>query len=207
MGNEPKWLEYAKILQSIAQSGLEYSKDRYDIERFEKIRNISIDILSHYTEMEHDKIKDLFASETGYQTPKIDVRAAVFRDDSILLVKEKLDGLWSLPGGWADVHLSLRENIIEECMEEAGARVKPKRIIAILDQKKNYALPAPYSIYKIFVECDYLSHEFRDNIETSHALFYREDELPPLSPNRITKNQIKMCFQARESKCHQPIFD
>lgn len=78
MGNEPKWLEYAKILQSIAQSGLEYSKDRYDIERFEKIRNISIDILSHYTEMEHDKIKDLFASETGYQTPKIDVRAAVF---------------------------------------------------------------------------------------------------------------------------------
>ena len=135
ISNEPKWLEYAKILQSIAQSGLEYSKDRYDIERFEKIRNISIDILSHYTEMEHDKIKDLFASETGYQTPKIDVRAAVFRDDSILLVKEKLDGLWSLPGGWR-MSTSLRENIIEECMEEAGARVKPKRIIAILIKRR-----------------------------------------------------------------------
>ena len=122
MGYGLKWLEYAKKLQAISQAGIEYSKDKYDIERFEAIRNISIDIMSHYTDIDHTKMKELFATETGYQTPKIDIRAAAFKDNYILLVKEKLDGKWSLPGGWADIDYSLKENIIRECMEEAGAR-------------------------------------------------------------------------------------
>ncbi|MBZ2174460.1 NUDIX hydrolase N-terminal domain-containing protein [Schnuerera sp. xch1] len=107
MLKEPSWLIYAKKLQAIAQAGLTYSKDKYDIERFEEIRNISVDILNNYTNIEHGKIKELFANENGYPTPKVDVRAAIFKDKKILLVKEKIDGFWSLPGGWADVDLSL----------------------------------------------------------------------------------------------------
>src|SRR5690554_3951423 len=122
MSIEPKWLQYAKRLQAIAQAGLEYSKDKYDIERFQEIRNISIDIMENYTDLETEKIRDFFASEKGYQTPKIDARAAIFKNDEILLVKEKIDGLWSMPGGWADIGLSLRENIIKESLEEAGAK-------------------------------------------------------------------------------------
>lgn len=207
MNNEPKWLEYAKKLQAIAQSGIEYSKDPYDIERFEAIRNISIDIVNNYTDLKHEKVRDLFASETGYQTPKIDVRAAVFNKGKILLVKEKLDGKWSLPGGWADVDYSLKENIVKECMEEAGAKIVPKKLIAILDRKKNYVAPAPYSIYKIFIECDYINCCFEENIETSNSGFFTVDDLPVLSPTRITKKQIEMCFKARQDKFHQAIFD
>ncbi len=207
MGYGLKWLEYAKKLQAIAQSGIEYSKDKYDIERFEAIRNISIDIMSNYTDIDHTKVKELFASETGYQTPKIDIRAAAFKDNLILLVKEKLDEKWSLPGGWADIDYSLKENVIRECMEEAGARVEPKRLIAILDRKKNYVIPAPYSIYKIFIECDCLNCCFEKNIETSRANFFSMDNLPPLSPTRITEEQIEMCFKARKEKCYQAIFD
>ena len=106
---EPKWLTWAKQLQSIAQAGLTYSKDKYDIERFQQIRELSVEILNEYTEICNEKIKDLFCNEVGYQTPKIDIRGAVFKDDKILLVKESIDGLWSIPGGWAEPGLSIKE--------------------------------------------------------------------------------------------------
>ncbi|SJZ69386.1 NUDIX hydrolase [Garciella nitratireducens] len=207
MKHQLKWLEHAKKLQSIAQAGLEYSKDKYDRERFEEIRDISIEIMSHYTEMESEKIRDLFASETGYQTPKIDVRAAVFKQNKILLVKEKIDGLWSLPGGWADIEFSLKENIMKECIEEAGAQVHPKKLIAILDGKNMLSQPYPYSIYKIFVECDYIQSVFQENIETSAAEFFTLENLPPLSLTRNNEKHIEMCFQAHKNKYHQSIFD
>lgn len=207
MDHELKWLEYAKRLQAIAQAGLEYSKDKYDIERFEEIRNISIDIVNHYTDIECEKIKDLFASETGYQTPKIDVRAVVFKNNRILMVKEKIDGLWSLPGGWADIEFSLKENIVKESKEEAGVQVIPKRLIAILDGKNMFSQPSPYSVYKIFVECDYIKGIFKENIETSEAHFFPLGNLPPLSPTRNNKKQIEMCFNAHKNKYHQSIFD
>ena len=114
---QKKWLEIAKKLQSISQAGLEYSKDKYDIERFQEIREISMDIMENHTDMEREIIRNLFAGETGYQTPKIDVRAAIFNEGKILLVREKLDGKWSLPGGWADIDLSIKENLMKEAME------------------------------------------------------------------------------------------
>ena len=93
-----KWLHWASELQSIAQAGLTFSTNSYDLERYEKIRSIVVDILHEYTEIDHKKIRDLFASETGYQTPKVDIRASVFKDNKILMVKEKVDGAWALPG-------------------------------------------------------------------------------------------------------------
>jgi len=207
MVKEPSWLIYAKKLQAIAQAGLAYSKDKYDIERFEEIRDISVDILKNYTDIEHKKIEELFANENGYPTPKVDVRAVIFQDKKILLVKEKIDGFWSLPGGWADVDLSLKENIIKEAREEAGVEIIPKRIISILDRKKHNDPPMPYGIYKIFVQCDFIDMKFEKNIETSSAIFFAEGDLPALSTSRNTEEQIKMCFSAKEKEYHETIFD
>lgn len=202
-----KWLQWAKQLQSIAQSGLAFSKNEFDIERFERIRNLSIEIMSEYTQLSNEKVRTLFANESGYQTPKIDVRAAVFKDDRILLVKEKKDNKWSLPGGFADIDLSVSENAKKESMEEAGANVQPKRIIAVLDRNKYVKDDYPYSIYKVFIECEYIDGCYTDNLETSSAKFFDFNNLPELSVGRNTKDQIKMCFEARESEIFEPIFD
>ncbi len=204
---EKKWLDIAKKLQSIAQAGLEYSKDKYDLERFEEIRKVSIDIMECYTDIEREKIKNLFAGETGYQTPKIDIRAAVFHENKILMVKEKLDNRWSLPGGWADIDLSLKENLIKEAMEEAGEKIIPERILAVYDRNRNTNILFPHSVYKIFVQCKYLESKFVENIETEETGFFSVDQLPELSETRNTASQIKMCFRYKDKPFHEPYFD
>ena len=128
---EDKILNWMIELQSIAQAGLEYSKDVYDIERFERLREIVAEIISYKTELPIEKIKDLFCSEKGYQTPKLDTRAAIFEDNKILLVKEN-NGKWAMPGGWVDVLETVKSNTEKEVREEAGLNVIAKRIIAIL---------------------------------------------------------------------------
>jgi ADP-ribose pyrophosphatase YjhB (NUDIX family) len=204
---EPKWLSWAKQLQAIAQSGLTYSKDKYDIERFQQIRNLSVEILNEYTEISTEKIKDLFCNETGYQTPKVDIRGAVFKEDKILLVKESIDGCWSMPGGWAEFNLSIKENIIKEIREESGLNVVPKRLIAVLDRNKHNEPVTPYGIYKIFVLCDFVDGEFKSNIETEESGFFSLGDLPPLSLGRNTKKQIEMCFEANTQDNFLTIFD
>jgi len=204
---EKKWLKWAKQLQAIAQTGLEYSKDKFDIERFEQIRELSIEIMSEYTNIDNSKIRSLFANETGYQTPKVDIRAAIFKEDKILLVREKIDNKWSLPGGWADIDLSISENAIKESMEESGASVKPKRIIAVLDRNKHVDDVFPYDVYKVFVECDYVEGKYKDNIETIESGFFTSNNLPELSIGRNTEAQIEMCFKARREEVVEAIFD
>jgi ADP-ribose pyrophosphatase YjhB (NUDIX family) len=202
-----KWLHWASELQSIAQAGLTFCTDRYDLDRYEKIRNIVIEILHEYTDINHKKIRELFASETGYQTPKVDIRASVFKDNKILMIKEKVDGAWALPGGWADVNTSVSESAIRECLEEAGAVVKPKRIIAVhLGNKHNNPL-FPFTIYKIFVECELVESNFKENIETLDAGFFEPDKLPQLSFERNTPDQIKMCFEAKKCEVFEAVFD
>jgi ADP-ribose pyrophosphatase YjhB (NUDIX family) len=202
-----KWLKWASELQSIAQAGLTFSTDRYDLDRYEQIRSIVVEILHDYTDMDHKKIRDLFASETGYQTPKVDIRSAVFKNNSILMVKEKVDGAWALPGGWADVNTSVSESAIRECIEEAGAVVKPKRIIAIHHGNKHNSRVFPFTVYKIFVECELVESKFKENTETLDARFFEIDKLPTLSFERNNPDQIKMCFDAKEKKVFETIFD
>lgn len=204
---EKKWLTWAKELQAIAQAGLEYSKDDFDKERFERIREISVEVVSSYTEMSHTKVRELFANESGYQTPKVDVRAAIFKDDKILMVKEKIDNRWSLPGGWADIGYSVYENIKKEALEEAGAIIQPNKVISILSKHEEYNDDYPYTVYKIFVLCDYLSNDFTENIETLDADFFSIDNLPELSIYRNTKKHIEQCFRAKLDPNHQTIFD
>lgn len=204
---EPKWLSWAKQLQAIAQSGLTYSKDKFDIERFQQIRNLSVEILNEYTEISTEKIKDLFCNETGYQTPKVDIRGVVFNGDKILLVKESIDGCWSMPGGWAEFNLSIKENVIKEVREESGLNVVPKRLIAVLDRNKHNEPVTPYGIYKIFVLCDFIDGVFEKNIETEESGFFSLEDLPPLSLGRNTKKQIEMCFEAKIQENFLTIFD
>ncbi|HEX2974407.1 MAG TPA: NUDIX hydrolase [Bacteroidales bacterium] len=202
-----RWLEWVAELQSIAQSGLTFTQNPYDIDRYQKIRTLAVNILHEYTEIDHEKIRTLFASETGYQTPKVDIRAAVFNNDKILMVREKIDGKWSLPGGWADVNTTISESAVRECLEEAGAVVKPKRIIAIHTADRHNDFPYPWTIYKVFVECEFIKMEFLENTETLGSGFFGRNELPELSTERNNMEQMSMCFESKGHQLFETIFD
>lgn len=202
-----RWLEWVAELQSIAQSGLTFTQNPYDIERYHKIRTLAINILHEYTEIDHEKIRTLFASETGYQTPKVDIRAAVFSHGKILMVREKIDGKWSLPGGWADVNTTISESAVRECLEEAGAVVRPKRIIAIHTADRHNDFPYPWTIYKVFVECEFIKMEFLENTETLGSGFFAKDELPELSTERNNMEQMLMCFDSKDHQLFETLFD
>lgn len=193
---DSNWLDWAKQLQSIAQAGLTYSKDVYDMERFEQIREISIEMMSTYTEMDTPIIRELFANETGYATPKVDIRAVVFKDNRILMVKENTDDCWALPGGWADIGLTPREVAVKEVKEESGFEVKPVKLLGVLDKKCHPHPPSPYHVYKLFIQCEIIGGKPTEGIETSAIDFFPEDELPALSIARNTRFQIEMAFRS-----------
>ncbi|MDZ4993818.1 NUDIX domain-containing protein [Clostridium perfringens] len=202
-----KWLKWATEIDSIAQAGLAYSKDIYDIERFKQLKNIASEIISESASLELHKVKDVLLEESGYLTPKVDVRGAIIKENKILLVKESIDGTWSLPGGWADINLSVSENVKKEAYEEAGARVNPKSIIAILDRNKHNKPLMVQSIYKIFVLCDLEDINFESNIETETYGFFELNNLPMLSLTRNTKEQIELCFEAHNNQNFKTKFD
>lgn len=204
---EPQWLDWAKQLQSIAQAGLMYSKDIYDLERFELIRNISVDILAHYTNIERQVIKDLFATDKGYATPKVDIRAVVFKDNKILMVQEKTDGYWALPGGWADIGLTVSEVAAKEVKEESGYDVKAIKLLAVTDNKCHPHPPSAYHIYKIFILCEIIGGQPATGVETSAVKFFDENELPSLSTARNTKSQIEMAFKYLKNPLENVYFD
>ncbi len=190
-----KWLDMAKRLQAVAQAGLTYSENKYDIDRYEQIRQLSMEVMHDFTGMEMQTLTDLFASEKGYQTPKVDVRGVVFRDNKILMVRETIDGDWSVPGGWADVGLTPFEVARKEVFEEAGLIVSPVRLLAVLDKKCHNHPPDLYHIYKIFVLCEEKGGTLQGGMETSETGFFSPDNLPPLSMPRITEEQIRLMFE------------
>lgn len=188
------WKKWAQELQFLSQCSLAYSKDKFDRERSERIREIACEMLSYKYDIPVEKVKLDFAGEFGYQTPKVETRAAVIKDNKILLVKEQFDGKWALPGGYQDVNMSIKENAIKEASEEAGAVVNPVKIIAVLDYNRHHHVNFPFGMVKVFVLCEYVSHSFVENTETLGAEFYSLDELPELSTTRTTKKQLEMCF-------------
>ncbi len=192
---ENLWIDLIVELQSLAQAGLTYGKDVYDKERYERIREISAEMMSHISDMPLEKVKNLFCSETGYQTPKIDTRAAIFKDDKILLVQEN-NGTWSLPGGWCDVNVSVAENTIKEVKEEAGLDVVVKSVIAVQDREKHNLPIYAYRVCKIFMLCSVLGGGFETNIETIGFDYFAENEIPQLATEKNNEEQIKMCFDA-----------
>jgi ADP-ribose pyrophosphatase YjhB (NUDIX family) len=200
------WLKWAIEIQSIAQCGLTYAKDVYDIERYEQLRNISAEMLSYKTDIPVDKIKTLFCNEEGYQTPKLDTRAAIFKEGKILLVHEK-SGKWSLPGGWVDVLESIESNTIKEVREESGLEVTAKRIIAIQDRNKHNVPTYAYGICKVFLLCDIIGGAFVENIETTEIGYFSLYNLPSLAEEKCTTEQIKMCLEAEKDEQWKVLFD
>ena len=206
MENKNQWLAWAVELQALAQAGLYYGKDIYDIERFQRIRDMAAEMLSQIGELPPEKVKPLFCSENGYQTPKLDSRAAIFREDKILLVQEK-DGLWTLPGGWVDAGLTVAENTVKEAREEAGLEVRPERVIALQDKDRDNPPAQAHKICKVFLLCTELGGSFQPNSETVASGWFSLEALPPLATGKTTEKQIKMCFDAYHAEHWEPVFD
>ncbi len=193
---EPKWLDYVRKLAAIAQSGLAYCDNKYDIERYEKIREIAAEMAAEYSDGDPEKIRHLMLNENGYATPKVDARGVVFKDGGILLVRELMDGgKWTIPGGWVDVGESPREAVEREVLEESGYEVEAKKLLAVFDKRKHNHPPDLTHIYKLFILCELRGGRPSDSIETAGAAFFKEDEIPELSVGRTNEYQIKRMFE------------
>ena len=202
-----KLIKWAMEIQSLAQAGLAYTNNVYDIERYERLREISAEIIEEKSNLNLEKVKDLFCSETGYQTPKIDTRAVIFKDDKILLTHEN-NGTWSLPGGWCDVLESVGSNTIKEVKEETGLDVENIKIISVQDRNKHNKPIYAYGVCKIFVQCNIIGGEFIENIETTEIKYFSLDEIPNnLAEEKTNREQIEMCFEAYKNVNWQTQFD
>ena len=206
MKNEDKISRWAIELQSLAQAGLYYSEDVYDQERYQRIREIAAERMAERTGLPTDKITHLFCNDTGYQTPKLDTRAAIFKEDKILLVHES-DGNWSLPGGWCDLDQSPMENTIKEVKEEAGLDAAVRSVISVQDRAKHNQPSYAYGVVKIFYLCESLGGAFAPNSETTETGYFAEHELPGLAEEKCNREQIEMCFQAYRSQNWVTQFD
>ena len=206
MKEKNQWLQWAFDLQALAQEGLYYGTGPFDLERYEKIRHIAAQMISEAADLPLEKTKELFCSDVGYVTPKLDTRAAIFKGDKILLVQEN-SGTWSLPGGWVDADTSILENTIKEVREEAGLKVRADRLIALLDLDKHNLKLHPFKVIKAFVLCSLEGGHFEDNIETVDSKYFARDELPDLTQDKSTKEQVLMCFDAYEAEHWETVFD
>jgi ADP-ribose pyrophosphatase YjhB (NUDIX family) len=206
---ENDWLSDAKKLQAIALTGIEFTKDDYDKERYIEILNIAQQIISNIGNVPISRIEDLVSYHAkGYETPKVDVRGAVFRDDKILLVREKADGLWTLPGGYADVGLSAAENIEKEILEEAGIHTKADKIYSIRHKAKGAYDPDIRDFYKIFFICVALNDDdVKPGMETIDAKFFDLNQIPSLSTDRVIEEDLVMAWNAKQSGEHEVVFD
>ena len=206
MAEKEQWLKWAIELQSLAQSALYFCKDPYDTERFKRIREISAEIMAAKSGLDLEKVQGLFCNETGYQTPKIDTRAAIVKEGRILLVQERT-GKWSMPGGWCDVDQSPAENTVKEAREEAGIAVVPRRLISVQDQDRHNDPPNAYKIVKMFFLCDAVGGSFVPNTETVASGWFALDQLPPLSRDKCTEEQVRMCMEASNAEQWTTLFD
>jgi len=186
---------WARKLHTIAQAGLTYARDAYDLERYRAVRALAAEMLAAAIGELPERVAPLLEAERGYLTPKVDVRAVVFRDGKVLLVREQTDGLWSLPGGWADVGASPSENAVREVREETGYLVRADKIAAIYDKAKHAHPDSLWHVYKLFVLCDLLGGEETTSLETTAVGFFGRHELPPLSVGRVTEAQIARMFE------------
>ena len=189
-------LAHAQRLQALAQTGLTYASDPYDRERYEEARAISVRLIAALTDEPMEKIIRFFASETGYPTPKVDVRAVVLRrPGDVLLVRESLDGgRWTLPGGWADVGYTPFETAVKEVREETGLLVAPVRLLALFDKRKHDHPPQPWYVYKAFIHCEVTGGELlQSTLETRGARWFDESALSflDLSTDRTTASQLR----------------
>ncbi len=201
-----EWLSWAKRLHALSQAGLTFTKDEFDRERYLELQQIATEMFERQSNLALQEITELTHVD-GYPTPKLDVRGVVFQEDRLLLVKERSDGRWTLPGGFCEVGLSPAENIVKEIEEEAGFDVVPIRLVALFDMHHHPHPPLSQHYYKLFIECEVIGGEAQASQETSDVGFFTRDELPPLSLARNTPEQLHMCFAARWQDDWVTVFD
>jgi len=189
----PKWLDWAQEIFSLSQSGITYSGNQYDIERYKRLQEITAEIIASQSEISKETVLKSFSMQAGYITPKIDVRGAVVRDGKILLIQERADGKWAMPGGWADLGNTPASVAEREVWEESGFRVKAEKVVAVMDANRIQPMEF-YHAYKIIFLCKLLDGEPRISYETLAVEFFDPNNLPPLSTYRTNEDMLREVF-------------
>jgi ADP-ribose pyrophosphatase YjhB (NUDIX family) len=202
----PKWMEWAQEIFSLSQSGLTYSGNEYDIERYKRLQEITAEMVASQSHIEKEAVLESFSMQAGYITPKVDVRGAVIRDGKILLIQERADDRWAMPGGWADLGNSPRSVAEREVWEESGYRVRAEKVVAVIDANRVEPFEF-YHAYKIIFLCTLLEGEPRTSYETLAVDFFDPHELPPLSIYRTNEEMIREVFAHLQDPHRQTAFD
>jgi len=193
---EPTWLTIARELRAIAQNGLSFSQDPFDLQRYAQVRELAAALIAQGTQAQPERIRELLSRDVGYATPKVDVRGAAFVDGRVLLVQELSDGGWTLPGGWADVNQTAAECVVREIAEESGFEARALKLAAVRDYRRSGHPRRQFdSIYKMLFICEITGGSARASDETSDVAFFARNALPPLSPGRTTAAQIERMFE------------
>lgn len=193
---ETDWTRWCARLQALAQTGLTFARDPYDVQRYLELQEIAAQMLAAGAQVELPALRRWLESDSGYATPKVDVRGVIFRDEKLLLVRERSDGLWTLPGGWADVGESPADNVVREVREETGFETRVIKLLAVFDRALHpHEPPFPFHVYKIFLRCEITGGAAQHSAETSEIAFLAEGELPELSLTRVTPGQIRRMFE------------
>lgn len=202
----PKWMEWAQEIFSLSQSGLTYSQNPYDLERYKRLQEISAEIIASQSQLEKEAVLESFSMQAGYITPKVDVRGAVVRDGKILLIQERADDRWAMPGGWADLGNSPKSVAEREVWEESGYRVKAEKVVAVIDANRIEPMEF-YHAYKLIFLCTLIDGEPRTSHETLAVDFFAPDQLPPLSLYRTNEDMIREVFAHLENPNRHTTFD
>jgi ADP-ribose pyrophosphatase YjhB (NUDIX family) len=201
-------LDWIKRLTAIAQNGLTFAKDPYDIDRFTQLRQVAAEMLARASDTHVEVILGLLGDQKGYATPKVDMRGVVFRDDRILMVRERSDGRWALPGGWADPGESPVENVVREIREESGFLSRAVKILAIYDRSRHtHKPPFAFHVYKLFMLCELVGGAAEPSSETDAVGFFAAGEIPELSSGRVTAEQIGRMFEHHRNPALAADFD
>jgi len=208
MKKQNQLLLLAKQVQALAENGLHYSENDYDLDRYTNLEEVAIHMISLITGMSADTIHMATPEKNGYRPPKVDVRCVVFNDkNEILMVREKADSLWALPGGWCDVGYTPTETAEKEVEEEAGIKVKAGRLLAVFDKKCHEHPEDLFYAYKIFLECKAESYDIKTGMETMEVGFFGQDKLPELSTPRNTRGQLERMFDFHFDRIQWPLID
>ena len=204
----PNWLDWGREIQALAQTGLTYSRNEFDILRYRRLEEIAAQIIASHTSLPQEEILKSFRMQPGYATPKIDVRGAVIHEGRILLVQERLDGCWTMPGGWADVGESPSAMVRREVQEESGYQVRVEKLVAVYDANR---LPGVrlefFHAYKLIFLCTLTGGEARPSNETSAVDFFDLDQLPQLSVSRTNRQMLEEVFAHRADPDRPAAFD
>lgn len=203
----PQWLEWAREIQAISQTGLHFAETRFDAERYQRLTELAAEIVAAHTEISRAALIEHFLLQPGYATPKVDVRGAIVRDGKVLLVQERTDQRWCLPGGWADVGETPSEMVVREVWEESGFRSEASRIIGVYDANRSGSPLEFFHAYKIIFYCEVTGGDARTSVETMDVDFFSFDQLPPLSEDRTGSRHLDDVRRFIENPDMAPVFD